>query len=50
VTDLEEINPLFQSIPAGLEQCAQLSMTEESLDLTAILLCLNKGVYFVEGS
>ena len=45
----ENIQPLFQSILAILEQCAQLSLTEKQFDFTTTLLSLNKGMNFVEG-
>jgi hypothetical protein len=40
---------LLQSSLAILEQCAHLALTEDFLELAAILLSLNKCVNFVEG-
>jgi hypothetical protein len=45
----KKIMSLGQSIFAILEQCAHLSLTEELLNLAAALMCLHKGMDFVEG-
>jgi hypothetical protein len=45
----KKIKSLCQSIFAIIEQCAHLSLTEELLNLAAALICLHKGMDFVEG-
>jgi hypothetical protein len=45
----KKIKSLCQSIFAVLEQCAYLSLMEELLNLAAALMCLHKGMDFVEG-
>jgi hypothetical protein len=46
---LPEKNQVLVSVFAILEQCACLSLTEEPLNLAAALMCLDKGMDFVEG-
>jgi hypothetical protein len=50
VAHLKEIKPLLQSRLAFLQQCAHLSLTEKPLDFTTLLVGLNKGMDFMEGS
>jgi hypothetical protein len=49
-THLKKINPLLQSCLAFLEQYAHLALLEKPLDFACVLLGLNKGMDFMEGS
>jgi hypothetical protein len=49
ITHLEKIKPFLQSSLAFLEQCARLALTQKLLDLTALLLGLNKVMDPMEG-
>jgi hypothetical protein len=49
MTHLKNLKSLLQSCLAILKQCAHLALTEEILELAAILLSFNKCVDFVQG-